>query len=338
MAGTNSLYGTNYETLVLTAGLNTQPVPGNERSGLPKTYLRFNDAAQFPAANDGTAGAAAAGSLVLTTNLAAGPQAPAYPGFESSNPALPLNGAKQWASFNNAAGLNFAGQISLEAWIKPDAIQGARARIISHGPPTVCDFLVQPPDNSVTNSSEVFLRIDDSGANYVVGATQITFTNSTEISSNTYSASFPIPVGDLGGANWIHLVGAYDGANWRLYRNGALVATQASPVGAIAVNDADWAVGSTGNGWADAFAGLVDEVAIYSYALTANQVASHYKAGTLAPRLTVVPAGGGNVTITWPYGTLLESNDAAGPWTPVTGNPSSPFTTAAGANRKFYRF
>ena len=206
------------------------------------------------------------------------------------------------------------------------------------GLPPSAIFWSRRPDNSVTNSSEVFLRIDDAGANYVVGATTVVYTNSTEISSNTYAASFAIPAGDLGGASWIHLVGTYDGANWKLYRNGALVATQASPVGALAVNDADWAVGSTGNGWADPFAGLVDEVAIYSYALSANQVSGHYKAGTLTPRLTIVPAAGGNVTISWPYGTLFQADEATGPWTAVPGNPTSPLTTSAGATRKFYRF
>jgi len=341
-AGTNSTFGTNYAAMVMTAPgdlyLANVGVPPIPEGTIPATYLRFNDTAHYPAANSGALGSATDGNLVLTTNTAAGPQSPGYPGFEASNTALPLNGAKQWASFNNASALNVSGQISLEAWIKPDAVQAARARILSHGPPTLCDFLVAPPDGSVTNSSEVFLTIDDSGANYVVGATTAVYTNSTEISSNTYAASFAIPAGDLGGSSWIHLVGTYDGANWKLYRNGALVATQASPVGALAVSDADWAVGSTGNGWGDPFAGLVDEVAIYDYALSANQVAGHYRAGTLAPRLTIVPAGGGNVTITWPYGTLLQSDNVTGPWVAVPGNPTSPHTTSAGGSGKYYRF
>jgi hypothetical protein len=87
MAGTNSNYGTNYETLVMTAGFT-----GPERVGLPKTYLRFNDPARYAAANSGTLGYLADGNLVLTTNIAVGPQSPAYPGFESANPALPLDG------------------------------------------------------------------------------------------------------------------------------------------------------------------------------------------------------------------------------------------------------
>jgi hypothetical protein len=132
-------------------------------------------------------------------------------------------------------------------------------------------------------------------------------------------------------------VGTYDGANWKLYRNGVLVATQASAVGALIVSNANWAIGSTGNGWADPFAGQVDEVAIYDHALSAAQVAAHFNAGTAQPRLGITRSGN-NVIITWPYGPLYQADNVTGPWTPVAGNPASPFTTSAGATKKFYRF
>ena len=63
----------------------------------------------------------------------------------------------------------------------------------------------------------------------------------------------------------------------------------------------DWAVGATGEGWADNFNGAIDQVAIYSTALSPYRVAAHYltgKDGTTA--LTVASAGGHNVTITSP--------------------------------------
>ncbi len=335
-AGTNTHSVTNYETLVLMAGADGI---GTQRLG-PKTYLRFNDAAYFPAVNSGT-GSAADGNIVLATNTAAGPRPPGYAGFEASNAALPLDGLKQWGSLNNPASLNIAGQITLEAWVKPGATQGETARIISHGPKTLSNFLVNDPfpDNIVTNSTEVFLRIDGSGANYTVGSIVFTYTNAFEIGSNIYSASFAVPAGDLGGSDWVHLVGTYDGANWKLYRNGAEVASQAAAVGALAVNGADWAIGSLGNGWADNFAGDIDEVAIYDKALTLSQIAAHYTAGKVGTAPITITRGAGNtVVITWPAGTTLqEATSVAGPYTNVTGSPVSPLTVPA-SGTKFYRW
>lgn len=335
-AGTNSNYGTNYETLVLTAAYDGA---GTQRLG-PQTYLRFNDPARYRAANGGALGHVADGNLILTTNQAAGPRSPAYAGFESSNAAVPLDGLKQWASLNNPSGLNISNQITLEAWIKPDAAQGDRARIVSHGPPTITDFLgaTPVPDFSLTNSSEVFLGIDGGGANYVVGSSAIIYTDSAQISTNTYMASFPVPAVDLGGGNWIHLVGTYDGANWKLYRNGAPVTTNAAAVGALPVNDGDWAIGATGNGWANNFAGSVDEVAIYNGALTPSQVQAHYTAGLSGgPSLTLaIDRPGGAVTITWTTGTLQESTLVTGTYTNLP-TAISPYTPPPGPATKFYR-
>jgi len=337
-AGTNANYGTNYETLVLTAPFpGPTGVPGPQRQG-PKTYLRFNDPAYYPATNSGTVGYLANASQVVTTNTVAGPQPPTYAGFEPSNLAVPLDGLKQWANLNNPSGLNISGQITLEAWVKPDALQGDTARIISHGPPTRTDYLVAPPAGAVTNSSEVFLGLDGAGANYVVGATLITYTNDFEIGSNTYSASFAIPGGDLGGANWIHLVGTYDGAKWNLYRNGVQVASAAAAVGAVPVSNGDWAIGCTGQGWANNFAGTIDEPAVYSTALTPSQVATHYLAGKAGTAAITISRTGGNVTIAWPAGTTLqEASVVTGPYTNVGGSPVSPLTIPA-SGTKFYRW
>lgn len=325
----------NYETLVLSAGNDGF---GTQRLG-PKTYLRFNDPADFPVANRGTASDAADGNLVLTTTTAEGPRAPAYPGFEPSNNAVSFDGLKSWGSLNNPPGLNIAGQITLEAWIKPDASQGDPARIISHGPAVPSNFLIQfpIPDNAVTNSSEVFLRIDG-GANYVVGSIEVIYTNLFEVSSNMYSASFPIPAGDLGGGEWVHLVGTYDGTHWRLYRNGTEVASEAAAVGALMEDNADWAIGSAGNGWADYYTGAIDEVAIYAHALTPTQVAAHYLAGTAVTSPISITRSGGDVTITWPSGTTLqEATVVSGPYTDVAGSPVSPLTLPA-TGTKFYRW
>jgi hypothetical protein len=67
-----------------------------------------------------------------------------------------------------------------------------------------------------------------------------------------------------------HLVGTYDGAKVRLYVDGALVGQQ-NRTGAIDTNSSPFEIASTWNG-------LVDEVAVYDYALGATRVAAHYAA------------------------------------------------------------
>ena len=323
---TNAHPATNYETLVLTAGFT-----GPERTGLPKTYFRLNDPARYPVANSGTLGNVADANLVSATNSAAGPQAPAYAGFDGANTALSLDGLKQWASLNNPSGLNISGQITLEAWVKPGATQGDPARIISHGPsiPTLFDSTLLTVGGSMLSSNEVFLRIDGSGANYVVGSFDGT---------NTYSASYAVPAGDLGGANWIHLVGTYDAANWKLYRNGTQVTSAPAAVGALPVNGGGWAVGSTGSGFPGEFTGGIDEVAIYNSPLTPTQVATHYLIGKVGSAVLTITTNGSNLAVSWPLGTTLqEAASLSVAFTDVPGSPVSPLPITPGGT-KFYRF
>jgi hypothetical protein len=342
-AGTNSNLGLNYAALVYSAGaasiLNGQGL-SQEVADLPALYLPLNDPPFYAATNSGTLGAVADGSLVSTINDVAGPESPTFAGFESFNPALPLDGLTQFASFNNPAGLNIAGQITLEAWVQPNSLNTGTNRIISHGPQTISSYLAASGSgdyvNAITNTSEVFLRIDNSGANYSVGATEYSDGTGT---NTTTAATYSIPAVDLTGSSWVHLVGTYDGTQWNLYRNGVLVANQPSATGAVTVPNGDWAVGATGMGWADNFGGNIDEVAIYDKALSASQVAAHYvagKAGTTA--IAIANAGNGNVKITWPSGTTLQQSSAVkGTYSAVSGSPTSPLTIRA-TQTTFYRW
>ena len=326
--GTNAHPATPYETLVLTA-----PYDGSGTQNLrPATYLRLNDPSGKPAVNQGTLGSSADASVQLATNNAAGPRGSAYAGFEADNAALSLDGLKGWASLNNPAGLNVSGQITLEAWVLPGGTQGSTARILSHGAPTLTAYLTEPTpetNGSVLAGSEVYLRIDGTGTSYAVGSSD---------GSATHGATAAIPSGDLGGSAWIHLVGTYDGANWRLYRNGTQIASAADPVGALAVDNGDWAVGASGNGWADHFAGAIDEVALYNHALTATQVQAHYTAGvkTAGPSKLEISRGTSGVSLTWSSGILQQVDNLSGAFTDVP-SAASPFTPPTTSAAKFYR-
>jgi hypothetical protein len=109
------------------------------------------------------------GNLVLAANNVPGP---VTTGFEAGNLAVALDGVKSWVSLNNPATLNFAGQVSLEAWVKPAATQGDIARIISHGPLTLSSYDASQVETngSVLASPETFLRLEGKGAKYSVGS------------------------------------------------------------------------------------------------------------------------------------------------------------------------
>jgi hypothetical protein len=272
----------------------------------------------------------ARGILVQTTNNVSGP---VTAGFDPSNRAVPTSSTAQgWVSLDNPAGLNISGQITLESWINAAATQTDPARIVSHGPPTptfVTDPTLVVTNGNMLGGNEVFLRIEG-GTSYAVG---------TSDGTNFHGVKAAVPAGDLGGGNWVHLVGTYDGAKWNLYRNGQLLGSAPDAVGAVPVNGAEWAIGSTGMGWGDFFAGSIDETAIYSTALNASQVAAHYAAASSASsgavRITITHSGN-NVTLTWPSGTLQKAESVTGNFTDL--NPAtSPYTVPANGNGEFYR-
>jgi hypothetical protein len=69
---------------------------------------------------------------------------------------------------------------------------------------------------------------------------------------------------------WTHLAFTYDGANMRVYVNGALVRTVAR-TGNIAVSNDPLRIGGNAS-WGEHFTGLIDDVRIYNRALTLAEV------------------------------------------------------------------
>lgn len=326
--GTNERPEVNYETLVYTAGFDAANPPDQtrERATLPALYLRFNEPAPASVMNSGTAGSAADGSVVGGVNDAAGPVGP---GIAAPNAAVAIT-PRNFVSMNNPAGLNITGAITLEAWIKPDATQEPIARIVTHGPAIPSDFNAAESGITLAGSlltpNEVSLRIEG-GTEYVVGS----------VDENGFHGA-RAPVGtDLGSGQWVHLVGLYDGATWRLFRNGVQIGSSADATGAVASVDGDWAIGSTGAGWAENFAGVIDEVAVYGKGLSAAQVKAHYDAAVAAvvPTLGYVRTATG-LRLTWTGGTLQQADTFNGTYTDVAG-AASPLEVGTTANARFYR-
>ena len=107
---------------------------------------------------------------------------------------LEFNGTSTFVDLGNPARLNFAGPMTMEAWVRPRSL-GPLQNIVAHG-------------YTDSGNAEILLRIV-SGF-YQAGATG----NGTGT-----GISGTIPPSDLG--QWVHVAGVFDGATWTIYRNGS---------------------------------------------------------------------------------------------------------------------
>jgi hypothetical protein len=90
----------------------------------------------------------------------------------------------------------------------------------------------------------------------------------------------------LGGtidSNWHHVVGVFDGTNGYLYQDGVLVAGPTAATGYVPNPNVDLSIGARSDGSFE-FNGEIDEVAIYTNALSAAQVSADYQNGINASR------------------------------------------------------
>jgi len=82
---------------------------------------------------------------------------------------------------------------------------------------------------------------------------------------------------------WVHLAGTYDGTNtFRFYTNGVLAATGTGNLGPA--NSGAFTIGSSGG--CSYFAGMLDEISLYSNCLSASQIQAIYGAGSLGKCFT----------------------------------------------------
>jgi hypothetical protein len=79
---------------------------------------------------------------------------------------------------------------------------------------------------------------------------------------------------------YVYLVGVYDGSAFELYIDGS-VGQPYPDTASMPTYTADALIGADLNG--DHFVGSIDEVAVYGYALTAQQIATHYQIATGGP-------------------------------------------------------
>jgi hypothetical protein len=85
-------------------------------------------------------------------------------------------------------------------------------------------------------------------------------------------SSVPVPLGATA-----HVAGTYDGLNCKVYVNGVLTATGATDTASIVSGTSTIYLGNNAGGTRP-LRGLLDEVAVYSRALSLNEIQTHYAA------------------------------------------------------------
>jgi hypothetical protein len=166
--------------------------------------------------------------------------------------ATSFNGSSGRVALPNNASLNLTGDLTLEAWVKPSAVDNAQAVVAKAG--SAASVSNRQFRLGLTNGQWRGTLWDTSGGTY-----------------NAIAATAPAA------GTWQHVVFTVSGSSLTIYVNGVQSGTATFSGTRNAVNSGS-AIARLGDGSREFFAGTVDEVAIYNVALTAAQVQAHYSA------------------------------------------------------------
>jgi PKD repeat protein len=221
----------------------TPPPAGGYQSAVtadaPVGYWRLGDTGTGVAAVVGPAGTAV-GGVTSTAGALVG----------DADAARSFDGSTGYLSVPSATALNPTGDLSVEAWAKPD----------------------------VVHSGAVLQKGGASG--YSVWQYRLSMTSGGQWRGTVFVGSTAYAVTSPASATlgvWTHLVLTRSAGTLSLYVNGALAATAAS-TGTLNTTSSILGIGRSGESATSWFDGSVDEVAVYGQALTASRVAAHYAA------------------------------------------------------------
>jgi hypothetical protein len=274
--------------------------PHTNTASEPAQFFRLASLPEPPlpapavATNLGTLGAAAnatayycghsvAGALATSSAAMRMPAAPGDDGGVVQAPYLPT--------------LNSTGAFSAELWLKPGQTNNAAALMDTHfeataGPRGGWRLLQSNAAQTTGNGFTLLCAITPGERDQVI-----------------VSQNLPIDTNA-----WHHLVAVFDGTNFTLYVNGAVAAMASLPAGqSVRANPfLPLTIGTTTE-YGRWFSGDLDEVAVYTNALSAAQVLAHYETGTNAAPAT-------------PYEQVVLADGPAGYWR--LDEPSAPLVAA----------
>jgi hypothetical protein len=178
--------------------------------------------------------------------------------------ALSFDGVNDLVTVADSASLDLTGAMTLEAWVKPTALGSMWRTVVIKEQPGQLSYALYAGNGSGKPAGHVFTTSD-------------------------LRADGPAGVALK---TWTHLATTYDGATLRLYVNGTQVASKA--VTGLATTSGSPLRFGGNNVWPEWFKGQIDNVRIYSRALTAAEIGADRTApvsgGSSAMLLSVTKA------------------------------------------------
>jgi hypothetical protein len=170
-----------------------------------------------------------------------------------SGSALVFNGGSSWVTVPDSASLDLRTALTIEAWVYPTAAPASWRTIVAK----------------------------ESGGGVVY------YLHASSDSANAPATGVTVPSGEqilygsarLPANTWTHLAATYDGAAQRLYVNGNQVSTRAQ-TGLVSVSNGVLRLGGNG-AFGEYFQGRIDEVRLYSRALTVDQIRADMNAAVV---------------------------------------------------------
>ena len=166
--------------------------------------------------------------------------------------ALSFNGTTSRVTVPDSASLHLTTAMTLEAWVNPTTVTKAWRDVIYKGND---NYYLE----ATSSTGSIPAAVPDGGG--IIGGVGKDAFGTTAITAST----------------WTHLAATYDGTTVRLFVNGTQVATKAA-AGSITTSTNPLQIGGDSI-YGQFFSGLIDDVRVYSTALTAAQIATDMATG-----------------------------------------------------------
>lgn len=192
------------------------------------------------------------GGMSLNGTLGAGSSAPSWTNDGKFGKALSFDG-NDYAYVNDTTNspLDITQAITLSAWIYSTDTQSAYNKVVAKLKDAYYPYQL---DFDGENDDKIYFILSDGSAKYAIKSDE-------DIPQNT----------------WTHIVGTYDGSIMKLYINGKIQSeTLTANFNIYTNNNPLYIGGRSDTQW---FKGLIDEVKIYNYALSEDEIKAEYNRG-----------------------------------------------------------